>query len=204
MNWLAHTLLSKKNISYQLGNVLADPLKGKAWKGVSKKIVEGMKMHKEIDKFTDKHFILSASKSKLGGEGHLKGVVLDILYDHFLSISWDIYCSIDLNQYLLSFNQQAFEVACHFPVKAKTIVHKMVETNLLGTYKTFDGLISALERIDQRLSSRVLVKETTAQYIPVIEQQYQALKSDFEVFFPELVKYFKNHELGSVSDHYLL
>ncbi len=31
MNYLAHTLLSKSNIEFQLGNLLADPLKGKRW-----------------------------------------------------------------------------------------------------------------------------------------------------------------------------
>lgn len=30
MNWLAHVLLSENHIEYQLGNLLTDPLKGKA------------------------------------------------------------------------------------------------------------------------------------------------------------------------------
>ena len=150
MNWLAHTLLSKKNIDYQLGNVLADPLKGAAWQGASESLVEGMKMHKAIDKFTDKHLVLSSSKSKLGADGHLKGVVLDLLYDHFLSQSWDTYSSVDLDEYLMLFNQQAFVSSRQFPFKAKTIVGRMAATNLLSKYQAFDGLIQALERIDLR------------------------------------------------------
>ena len=31
MNWLAHVFLSENNIEHQLGNLLADPLKGRAW-----------------------------------------------------------------------------------------------------------------------------------------------------------------------------
>jgi acyl carrier protein phosphodiesterase len=204
MNWLAHTLLSKKNIDYQLGNVLADPLRGAAWVGSSQSLREGMKMHRAIDKFTDKHPILSNSKSKLGADGHLKGVVLDLLYDHFLSQSWEQFSTVELNDYLLAFNQQALVSSRQFPSKAKTIVGSMATTNLLGKYQAFDGLIQALERIDLRLSARTHAKETASQYIPVLEQQYDHLKADFDVFFPELVVYFKRHKLGSLSDHYLL
>jgi len=204
MNWLAHTLLSKKDIDYQLGNVLADPLRGAAWQGASEALVEGMKMHRAIDKFTDKHPILSSSKAILGADGHLKGVVLDLLYDHFLSQSWNLFSPIELDEFLLEFNQQAFGSSRHFPLKAKTIVGRMAATNLLGKYQAFDGLIPALERIDLRLSARTHAKETATQYIPVLEQQYDLLKADFDVFFPELVVYFKQHKLGSESDHYLI
>ncbi|MGJ8664056.1 MAG: ACP phosphodiesterase [Marinicella sp.] len=203
MNWLAHTLLSKKNIEYQLGNVLADPLKGAAWQGASEALREGMKMHIAIDKFTDKHPILSASKSKLGPDGHLKGVVLDLLFDHFLSQSWDTYSPMELDEFLIRFNQRAFVASRVFPSKAKTIVARMAETNLLAKYQAFDGLKHALGRIDARLSERTLAKETATQYIPVLEVQYDDLKSDFDAFFPQLVRYFKNHKLGSDHNHYL-
>ncbi|MCW8876060.1 MAG: hypothetical protein OQJ89_05205 [Kangiellaceae bacterium] len=33
MNWLTHILLSKKDMEYQAGDFLADPLKGKKSKG---------------------------------------------------------------------------------------------------------------------------------------------------------------------------
>ncbi len=203
MNWLAHTLLSKTNIEYQLGNVLADPLKGRVWEGASKALTEGMHMHKAIDSFTDQHDILSASKSKLGTDGHLKGVVLDLLYDHFLSQNWAHYCCLGLGEYLERYNRQALKCARNFPVKPKKIIVTMAETNLLGMYQTFGGLIVALERIDQRLSARAHAKETATQYIPVMEKKYQQLKADFDAFFPELVTYFKFHKLGSTNDHYL-
>lgn len=53
MNWLAHTLLSSKSIEYQLGNLLADPMKGRWWPGVSDEMVAGFQMHTAIDSFTD-------------------------------------------------------------------------------------------------------------------------------------------------------
>ncbi len=204
MNWLAHSLLSKKDIDYQLGNILADPLKGVAWPGASQPMVHGMRMHRAIDKFTDKHPVVSTSKSRLGDDGHLKGVVLDLLYDHFLSQSWDVYSAIELDQFLLVFNQQALATSRDYPDRAKTIVGRMAATNLLGQYKSFDDLIQALRRIDSRLSVRVKVKETATQYIPVLEQEYRLLKTDFDLFFPQLINFFKSHQLGGGNNHYLL
>jgi len=43
MNWLAHVFLSENHIEHQLGNLLTDPLKGKAWEGASTRIYAGDK-----------------------------------------------------------------------------------------------------------------------------------------------------------------
>ncbi len=203
MNWLAHTLLSTKKIDYQLGNILADPLRGRAWTGASEALINGMNMHKAIDQFTDNHPILSSSKTKLGADGHLKGVVLDLLFDHLLSQSWEQYAALSLDAYLKNFNNKALKVAVDFPERPQKIVSRMAQTDLLGQYKTFNDLIAALGRIDRRLSARARAKETASQYITVLTEQYEPLKSDFNVFFPELIHFFKHHQLGSLTDHFL-
>jgi acyl carrier protein phosphodiesterase len=204
MNWLAHTLLSIRDIDYQLGNVLADPLKGRAWHGAKKAIEQGMMMHKVIDKFTDKHHLVTESKARLGRDGHLKGVVLDLLHDHFLSQNWGQFCAWSLDEYLTQFNGKAFQASTFYPPKPQRIVSKMSLSNLLGQYQTFEGFIQALCRIDQRLSERAKVKETASQYIGAVEQNYPNLQDDFLQFFPELADHFKNHSLGSQTNHFLL
>ena len=133
----------------------------------------------------------------------LKGVVLDLLYDHFLSQSWEQYVVLTLDEYLKIFNHNAIKAAFDFPVRAQKIVLNMAQTDLLGQYKTFNDLIAALGRIDQRLTARTQAKETASQYSAVLAEQYEPLKSDFNVFFPELIHYFKHHQLGSLTDHFL-
>lgn len=204
MNWLAHTLLSTQNIDYQIGNVLADPLRGRPWPEASQALRDGMKMHKAIDKFTDTHDIIRYCKSLLGDSGHLKGVVLDLLYDHFLSQNWTAYCVLELDEYLSQFNQKAKHKAQHYPPKPQRIITRMSETNLLGQYMSMGDFQKALFRIDRRLSARLKAKETASQYMPVVAEVYDDLLLGFTEFFPKLVKHFKQHEYGSLTKHYLL
>ena len=111
MNWLAHIFISKNSIDYQLGNLLADPLKGKSWEGASHQLEDGIKMHRNIDSFTDSNEFVSKSKSRLGSKGHLKGVIVDIVYDYFLLRNWNQYSKVKLEffyKFILSKCEQSY------------------------------------------------------------------------------------------------
>ena len=84
LNWLAHVFLSELNIDFQIGNFLADPLKGRVWENASDEIKKGMQTHKKIDSFTDSHEIISCSKKRLRERGLLKPVIVDLTYDYLL------------------------------------------------------------------------------------------------------------------------
>ena len=102
MNWLAHIFLSEKEIDFQLGNLLADPLKGKSWPEANKATQAGIRLHKKIDAYTDSHACVSRSKSRLGKKGYLKPVVIDIVYDHLLHKHWDNYAEESLHDFICS------------------------------------------------------------------------------------------------------
>ena len=188
MNWLAHVLLSEKHIEYQLGNLLTDPLKGNSWEGASTRTNAGIKMHLLIDTFTDTHPLVSKSKKILTPRGHLKGVVLDILYDHFLSVHWDKFCTIEREHFLDDFRFCALENIERYPKKAQDIILKVVGNRQLESYAHMDGVVSAFERIDKRLSQRALSKDNCKRYIPLIANHHDELEKMFLIFFPELMK----------------
>ena len=132
MNWLAHVFLSEKNIDYQLGNLLADPLKAMTWPDASQAVVDGIKMHTRIDSFTDSHASVSRSKARLGQKGYLKPVAIQ-----------------------------------SYPEEARRFVQRVIQSKVLTSYHSNVGIAQALGRIDNRLSERVLKKETASQYMPV-------------------------------------
>ncbi len=187
MNWLAHVFLSQKNIEHQLGNILTDPLKAKAWDGASNAFYRGIENHLRIDAFTDSHAVVSRSKKSLTPRGHLKGVVLDILYDHFLSLHWDRFCNIPREKFLEDFRYHALYTITEYPDKAKDVINSVVSNRQLSSYEHMDGVVAAFGRIDKRLSDRARSKDTTTRYIPLIAENRETLEADFLLFFPELM-----------------
>ena len=186
MNYLAHIVLSPLHVEYQIGNVLADPLKGQAWQGSSKRHRAGMQMHSAIDIFTDQHPLVHKSKSRLAARGHLRGVVIDVLYDHFLSKHWSQFMSEDFDGFIDRFHDQAHVHGKQLPLDAQRFVLRMVDSNLLRSYQRVEQLTHCFQRIDTRLSQRTLKRESTSGHYAAIEQHYDALEQDFLGFYPEL------------------
>jgi len=198
MNWLAHVFLSPKQIDYQLGNLLADPLKGNAWEQASEAFVTGMTLHNIIDTYTDSHPIVSESKALLTQRGHLKGVVLDILYDHFLSVHWQRFSVSDRRRFLEGFRKRALKACGGFPPYAKEVVIRVVENRQLDSYVTMDGVKRAFMRIDNRLSDRAKSKDTMMYYLSLIQIHHAELEAMFLVFFPDLMAHVRE-EMPSLS-----
>ncbi len=64
MNYLAHLLLAEKSAQSLIGNLLGDFVKGslEKYKGVySETIIKGIRTHRQVDDFTDKHRIYKRS-----------------------------------------------------------------------------------------------------------------------------------------------
>ena len=90
MNFLAHFYLSGTSETLVVGNFLGDMVRKVEWEHYSPEIVEGIKMHQEIDRFTDTHSLVKANKALLiPKHKHFSGVILDIFYDYFLANSWN-------------------------------------------------------------------------------------------------------------------
>ena len=193
MNWLAHVFLSENHIENQLANLLADPLKGKAFKGATKRFQKGLQNHKIIDTFTDSHPMVKQSKSRFKGKKYLKGVVVDILYDHFLTLHWEKYSKVDLFYFITQFHTQGEKKVQNYPPLPKEKILHVIKINLLLSYDTLEGLEKGFNRIDNRLSDNLKAKETASSYISLIQQEFDNLEQDFLLFFPELMAHVYNN-----------
>ena len=193
MNWLAHVFLSENNIEHQLGNLLADPLKGRAWDEATPMFRKGLETHKRIDTFTDNHPLFLQSKSRLKNRKYLKAVVIDIVYDHLLTIHWQKYASKDFSEFTSDFRTQAPQQIELYPDKAKEIINRVVDIKLLSSYSDLKGLGEGFKRIDRRLSDRVLKKETAFGYLSLVEKELVHIERDFLEFFPELMEHVQTH-----------
>src|ERR1051325_3083749 len=93
MNLLAHALLSPADPEILVGNLTADWVKGRARRGLPAGILAGMKLHGRIDAFTDVHPIVTTCADLLSPAwGRYAPVLVDILFDHVLSVQWADWC----------------------------------------------------------------------------------------------------------------
>ena len=192
LNWLAHVFLSELNIDFQIGNFLADPLKGRAWENANENIKKGMQTHKLIDSYTDSHEIISCSKKRLRERGLLKPVIIDLTYDYLLTKNWDKFSNIPLKIFSNNFYTDAYKRVPFMPYEANISVANMIERDLLNKYHTINQLKTSFDRMDKRLSPRLLQRETASSYSNAVVDNIQYLEKDFLEFFPELCKTVKS------------
>ena len=92
MNFRAHIYLSGENEPLKIGNFIADSIRGNSYLDYPEDLKNGILLHRYIDTFTDAHPIYRKSKHRLHEKyGHYSGVIMDIVYDHFLAKNWNKY-----------------------------------------------------------------------------------------------------------------
>lgn len=199
MNWLAHLFLSEQTIDFQVGNILADPLKAKPWENSSIDLKNGMKTHILIDSFSDKneHFILS--KNRLKDKGLLRGIVVDFTYDYLLTKNWNKFCNIELEEFKNDFYKISLKNS--YPSFPNQVLYNIYNRRLLD-FNSYDDLENSLRRVDMRVSPRVLKRDSALTYMPMIIENINELEKDFLIFFPKLCNEVKKSVDSSNLNHW--
>lgn len=186
MNFLAHLFLSGDNEEIITGNFIADHVKGEAVLKFSDGIQQGIKLHREIDGFTDSHPVFLKSKQRLNGNyRRYAGVVADMFYDHFLSADWQSYS----NESLLDFTDRMHAVLIKrypiLPERSQRFIAYMRKFNWLTGYGTFEGLGRALNGMAIRTSFNSGMENAVRD----LKIHYDLYKEEFRLFFPEIIKF---------------
>ena len=183
MNYLAHIYLSGDNETIRIGNFMADHIKGNKYKNYPEDIQKGILLHRQIDSFTDSHKIARGSKRRLNERyGLYKGVIIDILYDHFLAKNWSLYSKIPLSDYTTAFYKLLMEHYEILPEKIKYMSKYMIKDDWLAAYAHKEGIQKVLSVMNRRtgcISNMDLA-------INDLEMHYDDFENDFTLFFKEL------------------
>jgi len=183
MNFLAHIYLSGENKNIIIGNFIADAIKGNKYKEYPLEIQQGIILHRHIDSFTDKHPRVKVSKERLHERyKHYDGIIIDILYDHYLAKNWSIYSKIPLNDYVQNFYNLLNVNYLILPEKVKTLLPHMMKDNWLYNYRTIEGIEKVLHGMNRRtnnISQMHLAVED-------LKLNYLEIEDDFMFFFEKL------------------
>lgn len=186
MNFLAHQYLSGSSEHIKIGNFVADMVRGKQVELFSEEIQQGIQLHREIDRFTDSHeAVREAIEIFKPTQGKYSPVIVDITFDHFLANDWDKYHDQDLNDFAFEFYELMMDNLVIMPEKVQWIIPRMKKQNWLFEYQFLDGIQQAYEGISRRAS----FDSNMANAREGLEENYDELKSLFEDFFEDMIKF---------------
>ncbi len=186
MNFLAHIYLSGSNDEIRLGNFIGDYVKGSDYNKYSPLVKAGIILHRKIDYYTDTHEIVRYHKSLFYGKYHkYSGIVIDILYDHFLSTQWNKFSNQNFDEYIANIYQWIEESTHLLPDEMQKIIPSLVKHQWLKAYTTLEGLESVL--IGMSKGTSLPAEHHYALFI--IRKHYHEFKNDFLNYFTDLETY---------------
>jgi acyl carrier protein phosphodiesterase len=199
MNFLAHIFLSGEDEFLTIGNFIADGIRGKQYKKFSKEIQIGILLHRQIDTFTDAHPIVRQSTKRLHKNySHYSGVIVDILYDHFLAKNWHRYSDIPLDMYVENFYESLetnFEL---LPTRIQKMMPYMMADNWLLNYASLEGIQRVLNGMNRRTKNVSGMDKATFE----LQQFYSEFEGEFTQFFEEL-RAFSKLKLAEIETSFI-
>lgn len=153
MNFLAHLYLtSGQSEKVIIGNFIADAIKGnKAVEKYHNEIQMGIRIHREIDDFTDRHSLFLKGTRRLHPNyGKFAPIILDIYYDHILAVNWTQYSGISLQKFAQSQYDLIDRHLNLLPGRTRLWFEYMKSHNLLYRYSNEEGIDFVLKRMDHR------------------------------------------------------
>lgn len=162
---------------------MADSIRGNSYLDYPESIRKGILLHRYIDTFTDAHPIYRKSKHRLHEKyGHYSGVIMDIVYDHYLATNWQLYSDESLEDYAAGFYRLLLDNQELLTDKTKNMLPYMIEGNWLLSYASLEGLERILFQMDYRTGNRVHMQEAMVE----LKEFYAEFESEFQQFFEEL------------------
>ncbi|MCF3110461.1 ACP phosphodiesterase [Niabella sp. CC-SYL272] len=196
MNFLAHAYLSFRHPDVLVGNMISDFVKGNHQQDYPQGIQAGIRLHREIDAFTDAHPATLAAKQVFRSEYRLySGAFMDVAYDYFLAND-----TLEFPPGTLEiFTQETYHTLDHYfeqlPEGFRQLFYYMKQQNWLlnyreprGIYKSFAGLV----RRAKYLNDSQPAEKIFAANIKRLEENYRLFWTDLKPFAEEQFKKLTN------------
>lgn len=193
MNYLAHLLLSPEDDLSRLGNIMADFMRDVDQDSLPIEVQKGIKLHRSVDAFTDSHQVVRELRKYFSPERRrFSGVVLDVVFDHFLIKHWSEYSNEPFHVFVEKAYASLWRQKDLMPERMEMVVGWMIKRDWIRSYSEITNVGRALDG----LASRLKMDHGFHGAIEEVEAHYPAIEAGFQQFFPELKAHTENQKAG--------
>lgn len=164
MNLLAHALIAHATLPDHggqevTGAIMADFFGGQNLEDYPTALTAGIRQHRAVDDFTDRHPAFRELCSLLDNAGAprlMAGILLDLFWDQVLGSHWEAFgkplCGMDLAAFCALTNSRLLATAAYHSPRFHRVVPWLVGENWLAAYATRDGIAATLEGLSHRMT----------------------------------------------------
>ncbi|MNF90197.1 Acyl carrier protein phosphodiesterase [compost metagenome] len=182
MNYLAHLYLGGQQPEQLLGSLYEDFVKGPLAGRYPLPLEAAIRLHRQIDVFTDNHPLVLQSLGRFPRERRrYAGIILDVFFDHCLAAHWQDYAEQPLEQFTGRV-YQVLAAQADLPGRLAQIAPSMAADDWLGSYRDF----AVLEQVFRGIARRLSRPEGMDGALELVDALYAPLMDDFRSFYPEL------------------
>lgn len=186
MNFLAHFHLASPDKGLITGGLEGDYFKGPLRGELPLDFERGIKLHRAIDAYTDRHTLVQQLRRKFPPNlRRYAGILIDLSFDHYLSLHWSRFSDIPLADFNTSTYRTLRDYEAYLSDGARIMLAHLQEHDTLNLYLIWETVPTTAKRIGQRFK----------RYNPFIDIDRGLsplkgpLENTFLNFYPQLQSY---------------
>ena len=186
MNFLGHAYIARNNPELIAGNFAGDSYKGYLDKfdNLPKGILDGVKLHRFIDDFTDQNENIKNVADIFKNEGiqKISFIACDIILDHHLSSRWEEYSEKDYRNFVDFIYLNTDHKLSNLPMDFNHLYRMLKQYGWLFDYPTVDGI----SKILHQFSTRIGFENELHRSIHVYSEYQKEIDQSFKTFLNEI------------------
>jgi acyl carrier protein phosphodiesterase len=182
LNYLVHLFLAEPTPENLLGNLMGDFVKGRLDDAFPPGIRRGIELHRRIDSLAQRSPACRRSRTLIDPAfGHLRGIMVDIFYDHFLARNWSRHHPRPLEAFAREVYTLLEENFSRLPAGLQQVAPRMITHDWLVSYRE----PAVIGRVLQRIGTRLSRPNPLAHGVGELHRHYAELEADCNAFLAE-------------------
>ena len=190
MNFLGHIFFSNNDTELMYANIFGDFVKGKDLSKYSKKVQQGIILHRKIDDYIDHHpIVLDLIHRLYKPLPKVAGIAIDLYFDHLLAKHWGKYSTISLKQFITKFEDTVLKREEFDKENFWMVIDRMKAGQWLQHSESMYGLTKSSEGVSRMISFPNVLNQAPAVY----KDFEKEIELTFSLFMKDAIPYFDNY-----------